>query len=260
MGEKLDDIADAAGNIGDINQAAYAPDKKPKVRYRIHDGNGASVLIFAIIFDLISVIPGANDVIVFIAQIFFFIVFTFLLGVPVVGPRTWIWYFATWVIELIPFISILPAITLMVFRFIAISRLEDRLAAEGIGRAVAQSQRAAAFARGAIQSMEKKFAGQKVADRKNTPDSEKGKREDARQGRLKNARTNLDKSLEEAEGKKGAKERGELERGPKPQQLNYLTGNDAGGLERAASFVAPKRAMSGELPRNEQFDGINPNG
>jgi hypothetical protein len=72
--------------------------------------------------------------------------------------------------------------------------------------------------------MEKRFQGQKVPDRKNTPDSEKGKREEERQGRLKNARTNLDKSLEEAEGTKGAKERGELERGSKPEKMNYLTG------------------------------------
>jgi hypothetical protein len=257
MAEELDDVADAAGNIGNINDAAYAPDKKPAVRYRVHDGAGTAVLIFAVFFDLLSVIPGVNDVIVFISQTFFFVIFTFFLGVPVVGKKTWIWYFAAWVIELIPFISILPATTLMVFRFIAISRIEDRLTAEGIGRRLVQSQRAAQFARNAMQSMEKRFQGQKVPDRKNTPDSEKGKREEERQGRLKNARTNLDKSLEEAEGKKGAKERGELERGPKPEKMNYLTGRDAGGLEKAATALAPKRRMPDELPRNQQFDGIN---
>src|SRR3989344_1157594 len=95
-------------------------EEKPKVQYRIPDEQAVPVVILSTIFDLISLAPLANVISAFVGQPIMFIIFTFMLGVPLFGKKTWLWNAATWVIEVIPFLSILPMFTIMTLRVIAI--------------------------------------------------------------------------------------------------------------------------------------------
>jgi len=113
----------------ELNRQAYVGGKDSSIRYRIDDSAAFSLFMMAGFFDLLSPIPIVNDIIVLVAQPLFFIFFM-MLGVPPIGPRTWIWYVAAWVVELIPLLSILPMFVLLVFRFTAISRLEDKIEIE----------------------------------------------------------------------------------------------------------------------------------
>jgi hypothetical protein len=105
---------------GDTNNKP-APSKKNRI------GNSEIILlvVFALIFDIISLIPFLNFVTVIVAQglmAFFFSIH----GVNVLSKKRAIPYVLGWIIEFIPAISVIPAITLETIIIIVMVRFEDK--------------------------------------------------------------------------------------------------------------------------------------
>ena len=169
----------------------------PKVRYRIDDADAAPILLMAGLFDIISVIPLANDVNVFIAQPVLAIAFL-AKGVNPLGPKNWVWFLIGWLIELIPGFSIFPTIVIESFRWIAISRVEDRLKAKGID---ADSEKAKLLAR---RFLAQKKLQEKVAESSKAAVAKAARREDGsfdrdkireKRGQIAERRNELDEAL-----------------------------------------------------------------
>lgn len=223
------------------NEAAHIPKKKSSVKYRIDDTAGSQLLLWAGMFDVLSCIPLVNTVVVFFAQFCFFVFFNFFYGVPTFGKRTWIWYLVAWVVELIPFLSIFPTYSLMVFRMIAISRIEDRAKSMLID---VESDKAKAVVDRMLKSKKvQDFAAkQQQTPIKRKDGSRDTDKEAGRQARIGGARTNLDASLQKktADANSGVKDKG----GKSEPYQDYLTGKDynakdyglAGKLARPALY------------------------
>ena len=192
------------------NKLAYLPNlkKDATTAYRIGDAEAVPILTWAGIFDVISIAPLGNVIIAPIAMVVFWFMFE-LNRVPVIGQKTWIWYLVTWIIELIPFLSIFPTYTLMAFRIITISRVEDKAKSVGINT---ESNKVKAIARAMLlknKALIGKQRGRAVARR----GEEQG-------GKIDDARSNLNSALS---GKKDANSGVKAE---KPQQYNLLTGKE----------------------------------
>ena len=191
------------------NRDAYVGGKDSKVTYRIGDAVGAVLFIFAGMFDLISLVPLLNILSDILGECFFAIAFT-LLRVPPFGKKTWLWYVATWIVELIPIASWMPMFIIMVFRFIAISRLEDRLKNELEKRGIdAKSEQTKAIAHGVLQQ---KPVQDYMKGREKTAVGNSARREDGsydrdkirdKRSRFSTIRGNLDTALTEKNPKIG---------------------------------------------------------
>ena len=98
------------------------------VKYRIGQFEAASLVTFAAVFDALSVIPGAGLITTPIAQgglaLFFF-----MSGVNVFGGKTVLPFLGTSFIELFPVLDAFPTLIVETVFIIAMSRIEDRLAA-----------------------------------------------------------------------------------------------------------------------------------
>lgn len=236
---RVDRMRDAAQNRNERastgNEMAY-PSKNKRESYRIDDAGGSQLLLWAGVFDILSFVPGVNSLIVFPAQIIFFILFNFFYGVPTFGQRTWLWYAIAWIIELIPFLSIFPTYTLMVFRIIAISRSEDLIKSKGLN---VEGEKTKAIAQRMLQSKRvQDFASkQQQTPIKNKDGSTNEKKEGARQERMAGARSNLDASLQRKIGDKnsGVKDR-------KENDVDYMTGGD---------FDAKRYGLAGSLAQRK---------
>jgi hypothetical protein len=208
------------------NEAAYLPKKSAKVNYRIDDQDGTSILIMAGFFDLLSVIPGVNDIVVLVAQFLFFVIFTFFHGVSVVGKKTWIWYLVAWVVELIPFLSIFPTLTLMAFRMIAISRVEDRVKSMGLQ---VEGEKTKAIARRFMQ--QKNVQDRIQQQEKQATRNKDGSANTEKQGRINDRRSDLDNSLKKRDPNSGVKA------GAEEPDSNYLAGGNASSGAKTANAV-----------------------
>lgn len=107
-------------------QENIAPETK--VKYRITIVEFAAMLVFAILFDIIGLIPGTNVVVIFLAQCLFTLVF-WANGVSIWKGKKLVATAITSVVEAIPGFSLLPVITAQVAINTLISRAEDKLGA-----------------------------------------------------------------------------------------------------------------------------------
>ncbi|MBY0539193.1 ComEC/Rec2 family competence protein [Patescibacteria group bacterium] len=198
------------------NELAHLAPRSSDVTYRVDDSSGVSILLLAAFFDILSFLPVLNMVVTPVSQIFIFPLVFFFHNISVVGKKNWIWYLLAWVIEMIPFVSMFPTITLMAFRIIAISRIEDKLGALNL---VANTRQAKAAARLTMQKGRQAIADQerraveKAGQRKDgTKDADKSKE---KQGRITDRRADLNKSLSG------------MKSGKNDEYMNYATGEDA---------------------------------
>lgn len=104
--------------------------KSPKnVRYRVTTVDAAGLLLFAVVFDAISVIPIVNIILVPIAQLSLAILF-YSAGINVFEKRRAVIFLLATVSEMIPGISILPAHTVETALIILSVRKEDEAKAQ----------------------------------------------------------------------------------------------------------------------------------
>lgn len=171
--------------------------QKRTVQYRIDDADASSIIVMAILFDLISVVPIANDVSVFIAQPILYLAFR-LRNVDPLGRRNWVWFLAGWIVELIPGISILPMIVIESLRWIAISRIEDKIKSKGLA---VEGEKTKALARRFLQQKQVQLAAKKAergsardAARKEDGSLDKDKYKEKR-GQIADRKSDLDKAL-----------------------------------------------------------------
>jgi len=97
-----------------------------KHKKRIGNLTFGLMVALAIILDIISIIPGANIIVDIVAALVFGLWFM-LRGVGFVNPRRFSVGIIAIIIELVPFLSILPGITAGVVITILSVRTEDRL-------------------------------------------------------------------------------------------------------------------------------------
>ncbi len=102
--------------------------KEQKKKRRIKNSEAAILLLMALIFDVLSLIPGANLVVVIVAQ-GLIALFFFLHGVNVFsgGYKKLVPYLVATLAEAIPFLSMIPMITFETLIIIAVSRTEDKV-------------------------------------------------------------------------------------------------------------------------------------
>ena len=84
------------------------------------------MLVFAILFDILSLVPILNIFTLFMGQSLFAAVF-WLNGVKILEKKKLLTFVSASIVEVAPIISWLPGITLGVIIVTAISRTEDRL-------------------------------------------------------------------------------------------------------------------------------------
>jgi len=113
------------------------PEKSHKIR--IKTWVFIAMLAVSIVADLISLIPAANDAVAIVAGVVFGLWWWFL-GLGFLNLKKVITYVVSIVAEFIPFVSILPMITVAVIVTFVISRTEDKL---GISLKVSNKFRAA---------------------------------------------------------------------------------------------------------------------
>jgi len=97
----------------------------PQKEYRIKTGTFIAMLIIALILDLISLIPAANDVTLIIAGILFGL-WWWKLGLGLINLRKVGTYILSALIEAVPILAILPAVMFAVIVMFVISRTEDK--------------------------------------------------------------------------------------------------------------------------------------
>jgi hypothetical protein len=93
---------------------------------RISNFTAGLMVIVALLFDLVGIIPLVNILSQFTALLIFGLWF-FFLGVGFINPQRFAAALISTVIELIPFVSILPGLTVAVIICIVTVRTEDKL-------------------------------------------------------------------------------------------------------------------------------------
>ena len=99
-------------------------EKKP-TKNRLGNSEAILLVCFAIVCDLLSLIPGINVIVVIISQGLIALFFS-MHGVSVLSKKRGVTYAAASIVEFIPVISIIPALTLEVLIMVAITRAEDK--------------------------------------------------------------------------------------------------------------------------------------
>ncbi|GMU74074.1 MAG: hypothetical protein AMXMBFR44_2730 [Candidatus Campbellbacteria bacterium] len=95
--------------------------KKP----RISKTSAVLMVATAIILDLVSIIPAVGQALADVGSFVIFLLWFLILGVPLVTPKKLLTTGLAYVIEVIPAISALPAITAGVIIMIVLTRAED---------------------------------------------------------------------------------------------------------------------------------------
>jgi hypothetical protein len=109
------------------------------VKYRIDDSTGVSLLVVALLFDVLSVIPFAGIITTPIAQALLGLFFG-LNGVNVISMRLVSWYAMGWIGEY--FAGFVPWLTIETIVFGVLSRIDDeKTAKKDVQRAAAQAKR-----------------------------------------------------------------------------------------------------------------------
>jgi hypothetical protein len=99
---------------------------KPPGNHRIEGRDMPSLYLMAGFFDLLSMaFSPAAPIIAIFGQITLSIAWI-LHGIWPWGKKYWLWYLVTWIIEFIPIINMFPTFLMMVNRYIALSRIEDK--------------------------------------------------------------------------------------------------------------------------------------
>lgn len=99
-----------------------APKEK---KNRIGNSELFMLIPFAVVFDLLSLIPGVNVVVVVIAQ-FLLALFFRIHKVNVLSKKRLVTFIIATIAEAIPVLSILPALTIETIIMVAITRAEDK--------------------------------------------------------------------------------------------------------------------------------------
>lgn len=99
------------------------PNPKPR---RINSLNAGLLIFVAIIFDLLSIIPFLNVITSFVAWLIFLVWF-YILGVGFINPKRFATIAISFIIGVIPILSILPELTIAIIATIIMVKSEDRL-------------------------------------------------------------------------------------------------------------------------------------
>lgn len=99
-------------------------EEKPKTK-RLGMGESILIVVFALVFDLLSLIPFLNIVVVLVAQ-GLLALFFFLHGISVFSKKKAVTFTIGTVVELIPFLSMLPALTAQTIAIIILTNIEDK--------------------------------------------------------------------------------------------------------------------------------------
>lgn len=116
-----------------MNEEQTAPKKK---KQRIGAVEIPVLLFFAVIFDILSLIPYVNVGVVIVSQSLIALFF-YIHGVNVLSKKRALPYIIAWISEAIPIISMFPAITLETIIIIALTRIEDRTGIDPTGPKIA---------------------------------------------------------------------------------------------------------------------------
>lgn len=100
-------------------------EKKP-TKNRLGNSEAILLLAFAVVCDLLSLIPGINILVMIVGQGLIALFFS-MHGVSVFSKKRGVTYTAASVVEFIPVLSMLPALTLEVLIMVAITRTEDKI-------------------------------------------------------------------------------------------------------------------------------------
>src|SRR5688572_26613394 len=97
---------------------------------RISSTSAALLVGTAVVFDVVSAVPAIGQAIAAVGSAVVFGIWFVILGVPLVSPKKLLTWSLAYLVEVIPAISALPAITTGVILMIAITRTEDGLGVE----------------------------------------------------------------------------------------------------------------------------------
>ena len=93
---------------------------------RIDNVTAGLMITVAVIFDILSLIPLLNILVDIIAWLIFGLWFT-LRGISFLNPRRFATFAVSFIVGLIPILSILPELTLAIIATILMVKSEDRL-------------------------------------------------------------------------------------------------------------------------------------
>lgn len=93
---------------------------------KISNTTGALMVATAGILDLISIIPVVGQALASVGSFVIFLIWFLILGLPLVTPKKLLTTLSAYVIEIIPAISALPAITVGVILMIVLTRAEEK--------------------------------------------------------------------------------------------------------------------------------------
>jgi hypothetical protein len=92
---------------------------------RINSLNAGLLILAAIIFDLLSIIPLINVITAFVAWLIFGVWF-YLLGVGFMNPKRFATIAVSLIIGVIPVLSVLPELTVAIIAIIIMVKSEDK--------------------------------------------------------------------------------------------------------------------------------------
>lgn len=100
--------------------------QQEKKESKISDTAAALMIATAIILDIISIIPVVGQAFADVGSFVIFLIWFLILGLPLVTPKKLLTMLSAYIIELVPAISALPAITVGVILMIALTRAEEK--------------------------------------------------------------------------------------------------------------------------------------
>lgn len=120
---------------------------------RISSTSAALMVATALLFDVISIIPVVGQAIADVGSFVVFLIWFLILGLPLVSPKKLLTTLVAYIIEFIPAISALPAITAGVIIMIVISRAEDKTGIQLLDKKGAPNLKNIAGAGGSIKAL-----------------------------------------------------------------------------------------------------------
>lgn len=100
--------------------------QQEKKESKISDTTAALMIGTAVILDLISIIPVVGQAFASVGSFVIFLIWFLILGLPLVTPKKLLTTLSAYIIEFIPAISALPAITVGVILMIVLTRAEEK--------------------------------------------------------------------------------------------------------------------------------------
>ncbi len=144
-----------------------APQKRPS---RIDNETAALMISTALLLDIISAIPAVGQLIADVGGAVIFFFWFLKLGLPLISPKKITTYCVSFVISIIPILSILPEITVAIVAFIIITRGEDELGIQVLSsKGLAAPERLTGYMQGVNQQITRS-----LPSGKSTPQPQQG--------------------------------------------------------------------------------------